>query len=186
MNYSNYIVLIAGISVIIEWLYYMKRKDNRKERSKINKRQQIFVVIAFILSLFLCYLLKGLDPTAVKTVDMVGLLFITHGTLIRGWTYHLIKANRREGSLSSQGFPLLSHGPYRFHRHPFHVGIFLTVVGCGFIISHHWLAFPLIFILLGSALHPVMKEEELQLQIKYGEIYPYWCKRRFRLLPFVY
>ncbi|WP_280769441.1 methyltransferase family protein [Salipaludibacillus daqingensis] len=174
------IILIFGI--IAEGFYYKKRELKRKEEA-IN----IAVLATLILSLFLCYLLKEQVSSTTNLVKTIGFFFLIHGLFIRFWTYQIIMAQSHHHSiLPLPERPLYSHGPYRYHRHPFHTSIFIITLGCGLFISNHWLAFPLVFLLLGSSLHTVMKQEELFLEKKYGEIYTYWCKRRFRFLPFFY
>ncbi|WP_264183990.1 methyltransferase family protein [Bacillus shivajii] len=82
--------------------------------------------------------------------------------------------------------PLFSRGPYRFTRHPYHSGFFFITLGITMFISGHWLSIVSTFLFIGSALHYRMSLEESYYQKQYGDIYPVWCRHRFRLLPFLY
>ncbi len=180
MNTQTFFIIILVFGVVAEFFYYKKREVKRKE-----ELVHVFVFATLILSLLLCYLLKGQASTTNNLVKTIGVYFLFYGLFIRFWTYQII-TTQKQFILPLPERPLYSHGPYRFHRHPFHTSLFVITLGCGLFISNHWLAFPVIFILLGSSLHPVMKQEERYLEKKYGQIYTYWCKHRFRLLPFFY
>lgn len=171
---------------MIEWLFNRKREIPEKEVARISFRQQAVTGLISILSLFLCYQLKVLDSLHSSIIEASGVAFFSYGVLLRWVSYRTILKLTGRKKLPLAERPLYSHGPFRFHRHPFHMSFFLMASGCGLYISGHWLAAPLMFILLGSALHPLMKKNEEVLQQKYGDIYTYWCRRRFRLLPFFY
>ncbi|MCR6095201.1 isoprenylcysteine carboxylmethyltransferase family protein [Salipaludibacillus agaradhaerens] len=143
--------------------------------------------VVFSLSLFLCYLLKDTSSAQEGAfIKWIGISVFLYGGIIRCWTYRLMYIHSRHFHLPLYERPLYTRGPYRHHRHPLHTSLFLMTLGSGLLISNHWLAAPLMFLLIGSALHPIMREEEQFLAKKYGDIYACWCKHRFRLLPFFY
>jgi len=182
MNMQTFFIIVLVLGVMTEFYYLNKREVKRKEEIV-----HVYVIATLILSLLLCFLLKGhASPTSSNLAKTLGSYFLVHGLFIRFWTYQIIMAQSKQFILPFPERPIFSHGPYRYHRHPFHTSLFVITLGFGLFISNHWLAFPVIFILLGSSLHPVMKQEERYLEKKYGQIYTYWCKHRFRLLPFFY
>lgn len=182
MKFQTFFIIVLVFGLIAECYYYFKKREVKRKEDN----PHIIVVATLIISLLLCYLLKGQATPANNLVKTLGVYFIVHGLFIRYWTYQIITAHSKQMILPLPERPLYSHGPYRYHRHPFHTSLFVITLGFGLFISNHWLAFPVTFILLGSSLHPVMKQEERYLENKYGQIYTYWCKHRFRLLPFLY
>ncbi|MCE7793078.1 isoprenylcysteine carboxylmethyltransferase family protein [Salipaludibacillus sp. CUR1] len=181
--YFSSVLLLAAAA---EWFFYKKREGNRKEAAENQQRHHVAVALALAFSLFLCFQLKAHTTTVHITAKTAGFVILFHGAMIRSWAYIILSGHSSELLSSLQYRPLFSHGPYRFHRHPLHAGFFLMALGSGLYISNHWLAAPLVFILLGSALHPLMRQEEQFFEKKYGDIYTYWSKRRFRFVPFFY
>ncbi|MBB5173503.1 methyltransferase family protein [Texcoconibacillus texcoconensis] len=143
------------------------------------------LVAMFSISLFCSIFLLHNDAELIGWPKFIGLVFLGTGTFIRYWTYFLTRPYFSKDT-KQQKLPLLSHGPYRFTRHPFHFGFFLLSSGLCLYISGHWFSLFLAFALIGSALHSRMSLEESQFQQHYGDIYQYWCRHRFRLLPFIY
>jgi len=170
----------------LEWFVF-------EETAKIGKevRQKGFFNSSLLGFMFLCAvlfsaLIGNMIGESTHFVKVLGLLFLTLGLFLRYWTYHITKPHFTRTLMLIDDRPLYSDGPFRFTRHPFHTGFFLNTLGICLFLSGHWLSILFTFIFVGSALHYRMTLEETLYSEKYGDIYIYWCRHRFRLLPFVY
>ncbi|WP_078594536.1 methyltransferase family protein [Evansella clarkii] len=179
-----FIILIAAW--LLEWFVFTESHEKKKEVwSKA-------VLLKGLLSfMFLCavsagFLISTFFESSSVLCKNIGLFFIGSGLLLRYWTYRFTKPYFTRTIIPSEDQPLYSSGPYRFTRHPFHTGFFLIAAGTCLFISGHWLSLLFTFIFVGSALHYRMSLEEAFFQKKYGDIYVYWCRHRFRLVPFLY
>ncbi|WP_157812116.1 methyltransferase family protein [Alteribacter populi] len=144
------------------------------------------ILFTVILSLGSAYLLGKSINESMQMAKTSGLFFMLLGLILRYWTYVVTKTYFTRGIHHDEERPLYSHGPFRLHRHPYQTGFFFIVLGVTLFMSGHWLVLIVTFTLLGSALHYRMSLEERILQNRYGEIYEYWCRHRFRIFPFLY
>ncbi|SDZ64269.1 Protein-S-isoprenylcysteine O-methyltransferase Ste14 [Evansella caseinilytica] len=178
-----YVLLAAWL---MEWVVF-------KETATIGKggKRKTFYIRVLLGVMFLCavvssFMIAKVSGKTYLAVKVTGLLILALGLFLRYWTYRFTKPHFTRTIIPLENRPLYSNGPYRFTRHPFHTGFFLNSLGGCLFISGHWLAVLVTFIFVGTALHYRMAMEESLYSEKYGDIYVYWCRHRFRLLPFLY
>lgn len=179
-----FIFLIAAW--LLEWLVYVDTANKRKEGYIKAILIKFIIFVASTFSIFVSLFLRATLGEPMSFTISTGLISIALGLLLRYWTYYMTKPFFTRTINPLEERPLFSNGPYRFTRHPFHTGYFLIVLGICLFISGHWLVVFTTFLFVGSALHYPMTLEETIYYEKYGDIYLYWCKHRFRLLPFIY
>ncbi|MDG5788939.1 isoprenylcysteine carboxylmethyltransferase family protein [Evansella sp. AB-P1] len=179
-----FIVLIAGW--LLEWFVYEDTAKKRKGVKKNNLYIKGLLAIMFLCVILTSYLLSNVTEGTSNIAKMIGLVLITQGLFIRYWTYFITKPYFTRMIIPLENRPLYSDGPFRFTRHPFHTGFFFITLGIGLYISGHWFSIFFSFVFVGTALHYYMSLEENIYTKKYGDIYTYWCRHRFRLLPFLY
>jgi protein-S-isoprenylcysteine O-methyltransferase Ste14 len=112
--------------------------------------------------------LLGLGDAGAVAEMIIGLAFVLLGlTLIfRGW--HLIYEARRKEQL-------VTHGVYRYMRHPQYTGIFLVLFGQ----LIHWPTIPtlVLFPFIVWAYYRLSRKEERTMLAKFGEVYKAYMKR---------
>lgn len=180
--------IIFWITVGLWMLQFFLFKDQLREEDQLGKDSSLPIVqagflVCIILSIIFTKFFLINESVFLK---QLGILFIVKGITIRYWAYFVMKDYFTRKIYPHKDRPLISSGPYRFARHPFHVGLFLIVLGLSLFLCGHLIAFFIVFPIMGSTLHYRMSLEEQLLRQKYGEIYHGWCRHRFRLLPFLY
>ncbi|WP_096190096.1 methyltransferase family protein [Evansella halocellulosilytica] len=184
---TDFIIFIILNSIwLLEWIVYKDTAPKRKEANNQALVVKSFTLLMFTSSVVFSFWLSTVISETNGFAEKSGLVLMAIGLLLRGWTYFFSREFFTRTIVPQEDRPLFSRGPYRFNRHPFHTGFFLAALGTTLFISSHWLSLVYTFLLIGSALHYRMSIEEFYYKKRYGDIYPYWCKHRFRLLPFLY
>jgi protein-S-isoprenylcysteine O-methyltransferase Ste14 len=80
---------------------------------------------------------------------------------------------------------LISHGPYRFLRHPLYVGLFLLTVSVPLFFKNIPILL-LSMLYMGYLLNQRMRVEEQAMERILGERYRVWKAKRYRFIPFIY
>jgi protein-S-isoprenylcysteine O-methyltransferase Ste14 len=181
-------IIIFGIVVglwIIQFILFKDqlRKEDRTNRDGSLVLLQACFLLCVIISIIFSRFYTGVESLLLRTISIV---LLTMGIFIRYWAYYVMRHYFTRTIHQHKDRPLLSYGPYRFARHPFHVGLFLISLGLCLFICGHIIALLIVFPVFGSILHYRMSLEEQVLSEKYGEIYQSWCRHRFRLFPFLY
>lgn len=83
-----------------------------------------------------------------------------------------------------EGHRLVTHGLYRYLRHPRYLGIIAFTVGIA-LLFRSWLALILVAALVLVLLWRIRDEEALMHQ-EFGTDWEAYCQRSWRLIPFVY
>jgi protein-S-isoprenylcysteine O-methyltransferase Ste14 len=84
----------------------------------------------------------------------------------------------------SSSINLVSHGPYRYLRHPLYLGLFLISVAFPLYVGNLYallLSLPLLWVVFSWRMH--IEEKALRLV---HPSYANWAKNRYRFVPFIY
>jgi protein-S-isoprenylcysteine O-methyltransferase Ste14 len=130
--------------------------------------------------------LRGAPRFAIPSwLAWAGIPVALAGTALRAWA---VATLGRWFSLTIQvrpGQPVIQAGPYRLLRHPSYAGGDLSFLGVG-LSAGTWLA-PVVYLApwLAAHLYRIRVEERALLETL-GEPYRDYCRRTWRLLPFVW
>lgn len=180
---------IIFVVVVCLWVFqFFLFKDQLKKEGQGGRDSSLKLIqVGFFLCLLISFGISYYFPkTENLLLKQISILLLLKGIFIRYWAYYVMKNYFTRTIHPHKDRPLISYGPYRFARHPFHVGLFLIVLGLCMFICSHLFAILIVLPIMGSILHYRMSLEEQLLSQKYGEIYIGWCRHRFRLFPFVY
>ncbi|MCT8137745.1 isoprenylcysteine carboxylmethyltransferase family protein [Anaerobacillus sp. CMMVII] len=188
INYMDRDIIIFTIAVGLWMIQFILFKDQLKKEDRSGKDGSLTLLQAgFLLCVFTSItfsnLYTGEESILIKKISIVLLI---KGIFIRYWAYYVMRQYFTRTIQPHKDRPLISYGPYRFARHPFHVGLFLITLGLCLFICGNVIAVFIVFPVFGSILHYRMSLEEQVLSEKYGDIYQGWCRHRFRLFPFLY
>lgn len=143
------------------------------------------MIVSSLSSLFLrnqsAFVITGLLG---DVLEMGGLILYATGTTMRfagsialGPLYNrYIKVETNQ--------PLVSHGIYRFVRHPMYVGLFLLIVAIP-IYFQHALLIPLTLIAMFLVIHHRMNFEERIMEDVIGKRYVEWKRKHHRFFPHI-
>ena len=185
MEKDKIIFLVAVGLWIIQFLLF---KDQLRKEGQAGRDASLTILQAGFLSCILISIvfLKFYTSEGNTLFKQIGIVLLLKGIFIRYWAYYVMRDFFTRTIHPHKDRPLISYGPYRFARHPFHVGLFLVTLGLCLFLCGHLIAFFIVFPIMGSIMHYRMSLEEQLLSQKYGEIYNGWCRHRFRLFPFLY
>lgn len=182
------IIFFTAVALwIIQFLLFKDQQGKKEDRTSKDISLPLLQA-GVLLCIFVSFLFANLYrlETENTILRQLSIFLLLIGIIIRYWAYYVMKDYFTRTIHPHKDRPLISYGPYRFARHPFHVGIFLITLGLCLFICAHIVAVLIVFPIMGSILHYRMSLEEQLLSQKYGEIYSGWCRHRFRLFPFLY
>ena len=109
----------------------------------------------------------------------VGIFALAGGLLF--WTFHSLGSNLTDTVVTRREHTLVTHGPYRWVRHPFYDCAALLIVASSLVVSN-W------FLLLTGGLVLVLlvvrtRTEEERLLARFGDAYRGYAERTGRFLP---
>jgi len=98
------------------------------------------------------------------------------------WTEFSLGLNFNTTLHVREGHTLVTHGPYRWIRHPMYTGLYLFAASLLFISANAFVGLPGVLSLTVILLNRVKHEEETMLQL-FGEEYGEYMRRTGRFLP---
>lgn len=184
-------VLIAAMAIIFPIAAYYRIRSMTDEKLDRSREGPVFliarVVLAgpFMLGLF-AYLINP-DWMAWSSLPLplwlrwTGIALGVLGAVLLLWTFHTLGKNLTDTVVTRKEHTLVTHGPYRYVRHPFYVSLALAVLANS-LATANWFLF-----LIGSATFVMLvlrtSREEACLLERYGVEYQTYMNQTGRFLP---
>lgn len=157
---------------------YMSKTDTRFPMPNINvllsKSYSVFMIsllVGIIFDLFIGLRIKS------ELIEPIGLVVIFLGSVLVFWAQTV---NKKAAYLKN-GQRNFAIGPYRFSRHPTYLGLFIVLLGAGFLMSSVSIVVTSVLAFL-LTMATFVKEEEKRHVKKYGEQYLQYMKQTRRIL----
>ena len=184
---------LIGVFLLVIPIGAYHRVQSQKTREKLDRRQEGVFILATLRPLgFACWLAVVVwminpgwmhwsaysSPSWTRSIGAV--LFIL-GCALMIWTFRSLGTNLTDTVVTRQVHTLVSHGPYRWIRHPLYSSTLLLTTGIGlatanwFILGTGVLVFAII--VLRTSI------EERHLLARFGEDYRAYMERTGRFLP---
>lgn len=176
------IFIIITLLWIGEFIFFPSL--NKEEKSQ---QKSFRVILAAILSIIVVNALMAWQNVLLvesTLLQAVSLIIYASGLVIRYWALIMLGSNFSRNVEVSKEQELISHGPYRYVRHPSYTGLFLLVMAVPLFVGN-LLVFGLAVALMYFVLNQRMKEEEGFMEDVMGERYIQWKNERYKLLPFI-
>ena len=119
------------------------------------------------------------------TIAWTGLGGMVLGMSLRVWANQTLGTSYTRTLKTMQGQSIVSNGPYRVLWHPGYGGVLLMWLGAG-VALRNWVALGFKALLLGLAYRRRMNTEEEMLLTNFGVAYRDYCRRTWRIIPFLY
>jgi len=180
------LLLVALLGELRTWRGYRERAAPSAQDAGSFRLNKILGWGAFITGISSGLLLRGDAAFAIPAwLAWAGVPVALAGTALRAWA---VAKLGRWYSLTIQvrpGQPVIDTGPYRFLRHPSYAGGDLAFLGVG-LSAGNWLS-PVLYVVPWLVAHAYrIRVEERALLEVIGEPYRAYCKRTWRLVPFVW
>lgn len=114
-----------------------------------------------------------------------GLVVLWGGIGLRWWAMRTLGRYFTFTVQSSADQTVISHGPYRFVRHPGYTGVLMAMVGMGLLLAN-WVAPLVLLVVVTAGMTYRIAVEERTLLATLGRPYADYCATRKRLIPFVW
>lgn len=115
---------------------------------------------------------------------IVGLSMFVVGMTIAFWSVGTLKLNYASSLVIRKSHQLITHGPYRFVRHPIYFGALVALLGVP-VFAGSFRGFLTMALLVPMVLIRIKLEEHLLLEA-FGETYITYQKTTRKLIPFIY
>ena len=186
------LILLVGFAVVMPAAVYHRVKSRTDE--KLDRRQEGWLILLTLRPLGLAFM-AGMIAFVIRPSWMawaairlpawprwIGVgLGVGAGALII-WTLHSLGHNLTDTVVTRRNSTLVTHGPYRFVRHPMNV-VFPVVSIVLFLMSANWVIGVAMLILIGTLTIVRAPIEEEQLIERFGEDYRTYMRRTGRFFP---
>lgn len=174
------------IIITLLWLgeFVFFPSSGKEERSEQKTFLIILGAILFVISSNAIMLILNVLIIDNTVLQVIALVLYSIGILLRYWASILLGRNFSRNVEVSKNQELISHGPYRYVRHPLYTGLFLLTIAVPLFVGN-LVIFLLAIILMYLVLNRRIKEEESFMEEVLGERYVQWKNERYRLLPFI-
>ena len=186
------IALTTYSTAIVFWLI-TEAWVGLRERGKVLKGKDMnsrnMVVIASVIATYIGVTLshKTFFPILGNSTEnfILGAIIIVVGISLRIWSVRTLGQFFRSTVMVQEKHLVISHGPYKYVRHPSYSGVLIAILGVG-IGTGNWLSLLVMFLLIFIGLLYRIKIEEKVLSTELGETYRNYMRHTKKLIPFVY
>jgi protein-S-isoprenylcysteine O-methyltransferase Ste14 len=184
--------LIVAVAVVMPiGLYHRIRSEATRE--PLDRRQEGLFILATLrpigIAVMLAVILYMISPRAMAWSSIplplwmrwAGVVLAALGGVLVTWTFRSIGTNITDTVVTRKNHTLVTHGPYRWVRHPFYGSVAVFMLGIG-LMTANW------FILLGEAVVLLLlvirtAREEENLVARFGDEYRHYMRTTGRFLP---
>ncbi len=121
-------------------------------------------------------------PGVPWAVPWLGVGFLAASLGLLTWVHHTLGDNFSPTLRVKPGQELVTHGPYRYIRHPMYAAVFLSVIGVCLVTSS-WVVALISIPGIVPALAKRMSREEAMMVGRFGEAYRAYMRHTGRVLP---
>jgi protein-S-isoprenylcysteine O-methyltransferase Ste14 len=160
-----------------------------KTKSPYDKNSTLFLFLAGILVFLVPCLDYGYGrmarPPLNHLISIFGILLSFGSLSFRYWAIRILgKAFTSKVEITPDQ-KMISQGPYRWIRHPSYLGSFVMAVGISIIFRSYAGLLVCIFGFFPTYVFRIYVEEKALLE-KFGLTYQEYCKKTWKLIPFVF
>lgn len=177
----NVIFIIITILWLAEFLIFPSLEKEEQSR----KRSFSMILTSILTVIILNAVMVAFDVLLINSwvFQIVGLGTYLTGLILRYWSLVLLGKNFSRDVEVSSDQELISHGTYKYVRHPLYTGLFLLTVSVPLYFGN-LVVFAGAVIIMGGAINIRINEEERFMEEVLGERYVAWKNKRNKMIPF--
>lgn len=185
------VFLVVFLAVVLVTLYYRSR--SWASREKLDRWQEgpfiLFTLRPIGLVLWLTVIAYIVDPVWMawsstslpSSLRWLGVGVYVAAVALLVWTLRSLGMNLTDTVVTRRDHTLVTHGPYRWVRHPFYASMALLILANA-LVAANWF-----FLLIGAVFLGLIalrtRTEEEQLLTRFGESYRVYRDRTGRFVP---
>lgn len=187
--YAALIVVQAAVVGWRTWRGAFETFRSRGLRGKLVHRQRVMPLAFRLLTLVLFLVAPYCDRHGILMIPggdvarTVGLILYVPSMVFLWWAHASLGALHSVEVTIQAGHRLITRGPYRFIRHPMYAGLLVSTLGFALIFPS-WVAIASCIPAMALVLWRITDEEHL-MHKEFGEQWEGYCRRSWRLIPFV-
>ena len=196
LKYFTLSMIIRYLAVLFAYVWggmeiFQQVKQSRQKSGKTNEDRGSLLLIygaiflGYALGIPFAFAKYGRINWGAPYLAMTGLLVIFAGGWLRLSAMRTLKQHFTYTVSISEQQELIESGLYRLIRHPAYLGELLIFLGIGLAFAN-WISLASLVIFPLVAFSARIRVEEKALAGHFGERYAEYCKRSWRLLPWVY
>ena len=184
-------LLLAGLFAMVSISGYHRLRARTGER--LDRRQEGWFILltlrplaAVLLASLVAYLIRP-GSMAWSSLPLpgwvrwIGAPFGFAAALLLFWTLHSLGHNLTDTVVTRREAALVTHGPYRWIRHPFYVALLLAVIGISLVAANWFLAITGVGVFTLLAMRAAT--EERNLVARFGRDYEEYMRQTGRFVP---
>lgn len=185
------LIVLVGLVVLMPIGAYHRLRAHTGE--SLDRRQEGWLILVTLRPMALAFAV-GLFAFLIRPSSMEwsalhlpgwarwsGIGFGIAATLLAAWTFHTLGHNLTDTVVTRRAATLVTHGPYRWVRHPFYLTLALALVASVLVTGSGYLAATGIAVLL--AIVARTRVEEQNLVARFGRDYEDYMACTGRFLP---
>ncbi len=181
---SQLLFSMISFAWVLEFFVFRPRTQAYTFKERIGFDWIAAVIVATIVMSRLLYnqevfVIQGLLGDVIR---VVGLILYAFGTSLRYAGSITLGPLYTRFIQIEPNQPLISHGVYRYLRHPMYLGLFLLITAIPMVFTN-WLILPITLISMMVVIRLRMNFEERKMEEVIGERYVQWKLQRLRLFP---
>ena len=158
------------------------------EKEKRSDKRSFYIIFISIFSIIVINAIMYFkDILLVHNfyLKVVALIIYITGLILRYWSLILLGKNFSRDVEVEDTQELISHGTYRYIRHPLYLGLFLLTIAVPLYVGNI-IVFLLSIIIMFKVINFRIIEEEEFMEDVLGDRYRLWKNKRYKFLPFIY
>lgn len=189
-NTYRWLLILGFASLTCIGMYYRVRSNSGEQLDRRQEGWFILVTLRLIALVWFAGLISYMINPAKLAFTAFGLpdgvrlfggLLAVASTFLKVWTFHSLGTNLTDTVVTREQHALVTHGPYRFVRHPFYTSFAMDVVGISLLIAN-WAS-----LVLGGAAMVILicrtSIEERKLIERFGDGYRDYMGTTGKYLP---
>lgn len=187
LTITNVLFYLANILWILEFFVFRNRQ--KIARFKENKSfwfLSLSILVVIVVTIYFSRMNWGMikNESFYPIIQILALTFYGLGLWLRYKGSQLLGVHFTRHVAVSSSITLVSHGPYRYLRHPLYLGLCIITIAFPLYVGNLFallISLPLLWIVFSWRMH--IEEKALRLVHPH---YADWAKVRYRFIPFIY
>lgn len=185
MPIIDVVFFTATLIWIGEFFFFKNRQTTNEKDQEASSFPWILLSVISVIAISVASREMNLLHIELQLLSWIGIILYIAGISLRFWGIIRLGKQFTRNVNVIEGDTIVSSGPFRLLRHPLYTGLFVILLGVS-CYSGSLLGLTIILSFFLPVLLKRISLEESMLRKAFGQDYEDWCKRRYRLIPYIY
>lgn len=185
-NLYSYALDILLISEFLIWLFTSSRLVRKRGEKRSDRGSIWIVILGFCSSIYVSYYLREISDLVLPNIFFyIGITMIIVGVIIRDLSVITLKKYFTLSVQVSKNQHLIKTGLYKYIRNPAYTGSIISLLGIAFAFRNVFSPIVVLIICIICYGYRINIEEKT-LKNKFKDEFDDYCKRTYKLFPFIW